>query len=210
MRTVYGPDPSTNPRLKTTITDAKRQSLPKEVIESALKRGQGLSTTGKPLETITIEALFPGNVAAIIECATESKAKTLMEVRTVLTKHGAAAGVVGYLFRRLGVVTINIQDKAGDAMEILEPVMEVEGFEDFEELEAGAGTWELLCEPAAVKAVADAVEAVKDVEVKEMSILYRPLEEVDAEGEEREVVEGCVEKLEEMVDVREVYLNMRR
>lgn len=128
----------------------------------------------------------------------------------MLTKCGAASGVVGYLFRRLGVVSIKIKDKEGDAMEILEPVMEVEGFEDFEELEGEDGTWELLCEPAAVKAVADAVESVSSVEVREMSILYRPLEEVDVGGEEREVVEGCVEKLEEMGDVREVYLNMRR
>lgn len=216
---VYGPDPATNPRLKTTIADAKRQSLPKDVLESAIKRGQGLSTSGKPLENVTIEALFPGGVAAIIECATESKARTLMEVRTILSKNGASQGVVEYLFKRRGVVRIFTKETSpGDEESgVVDKLMDVEGVEDFEEVEGeseegegGGETWEMYCAPTAVKSVADAAEQVAGVEIKGMEILWQPVDHVEAREEDAAVVEGCVEKLEDLTEVRQVYLNMLR
>jgi transcriptional/translational regulatory protein YebC/TACO1 len=221
--TVYGPDPATNPRLKTTIADAKRQSLPKEVLESAIKRGQGLSTSGKPLENITMEALFPGGIAAIIECATESKARTLMEVRTILSKNGGSQGVVEYLFKRRGVVRIHTAETSpGDEESgVVDKLMDIQGVEDFEEVEsesesesesqdAGGETWEMYCSSTAVKSVADAAEKVAGVEIKGMEILWQPVDYVEAGEDDAAVVERCVEKLEELTEVRQVYLNMVR
>lgn len=209
-----GPDPASNPRLKTVVADAKRQGLPKEVLEGAIKRGQGLSTSGKPLETVIIEAMFPGGVAAIIECSTESKAKTLMEARTILTKNGGKEGVVGFLFKRRGVVRVKIggREEGKDVVtfdEIMETALEVEGFEDAEEKEEGAIV-ELYSEASAVKAVADAVEDLKGAEVQSMEILWQAEDTLDvSDDDDATVVANCFEKLEEMTEVQNIYHNMR-
>lgn len=206
---MYGPDPTTNARLKTIIADAKKQGLPKDVLESAIKRGQGLSTTGKPLENVTVEAMFPGGIAAIIECSTESKAKTLMEARTILTKNGGKEGVVAFLFEKKGIVRVKRLEDGPTAEEIMERAMEVEGFEDFEDMEEDRLV-ELLSEPVAAKAVADAVGAMVGVEVQAMEIFSQPVDLIDASKEDTEVVDACVEKLEDMTEVQNIYLNMRR
>ncbi|KAJ5248894.1 hypothetical protein N7468_000345 [Penicillium chermesinum] len=65
---LWGADPKFNPRLTLALSNAKRASIPKIVIESAIARGQGLSVTGQALEAVTIEAMFPGSVAVVVEC----------------------------------------------------------------------------------------------------------------------------------------------
>ena len=71
----YGPDINTNPRLAGLVVHAKKAGFPKSSIESAIARGQGVSPSGAMLETMTIEAMIPPSIAAVIECQTDSKAR---------------------------------------------------------------------------------------------------------------------------------------
>jgi len=205
--TVYGPDPEANSRLKALLLDAKRQGFPKEGIETAIKRGQGLSTTGKPLDSITVEAMFPSGAAAIIECLTESKAKTLMEVRQILTKHSAQASPTQYLFKRRGSVILKpLGEVSVDS--VMECALEVEGFEDMVEEENAIV--ELISEPNATKTVANTVVEKLAVEVDSLEILWQPVDYINVSEEDSATIFAAVNKMEEITEVRAIYLNIHR
>lgn len=78
------PDPQFNPRLRTAIEKAKESNVPGENIERAVKK----SSEEKNLEEVTIEAYGPEKAAIVIEGITDSKNRTVAEVRTILTENG--------------------------------------------------------------------------------------------------------------------------
>jgi transcriptional/translational regulatory protein YebC/TACO1 len=208
-RIVYGPDPDGNPRLKTVIADAKRQGFPKESIEAAIKRGQGLSTSGKPLEAVTVEAVLPPGVAAVIECLTESKLRTLADIRTIITKRGGQVSPTLYLFDRKGRVTFRPSTEV-EADAVMEFALEQDGFEDIEEedVEGGGVQITVITEPNATKAVADAIAGKFGLEVEGLDIEWQPNSEVDVEqGEDLDRLDEMVEQLREVGAVQNVYLN---
>ncbi|KAJ6150993.1 hypothetical protein N7470_007587 [Penicillium chermesinum] len=67
---------------------AKSKERQMIVIESAIARGQGLSVTGQALEAVTIEAMFPGSVAVVVECQTDQKARVLQDIRHLIKTCG--------------------------------------------------------------------------------------------------------------------------
>jgi transcriptional/translational regulatory protein YebC/TACO1 len=119
----YGPDPATNPRLSTLIANARKAGFPKQSIEAAIARGQGKSTSGNALESVTIEAMLPNAVAAIIECQTDSKGRLLHEIRDVLKQHDATVTPTIYLFERKGRVIFEPSTTVGGD-ELLEQAIE--------------------------------------------------------------------------------------
>ncbi|KPI41439.1 putative transcriptional regulatory protein [Cyphellophora attinorum] len=124
-----GPDPALNSRLALAITSAKLGQLAKGSIEQAIARGQGKSMTGAPLEQVVIEAMLPANVAAIIECHTENKLRTLQDVRSILTRYGGSTTTTSFFFEKKG--KIEFQEQADlDADKIMEEVIEA-GAADF-------------------------------------------------------------------------------
>lgn len=97
-----GRDPETNPLLKAIIEKAKEFNLPKENIERAIKKGAGDPKEVK-LESIFFEAYGPGNIAIIIEGATDNKNRTLGEIKRILIQHQGkltSPGSVKWLFER--------------------------------------------------------------------------------------------------------------
>ena len=64
----YGADPNSNTRLAALVANAKKAGFPKASIDAAIARGQGRSTSGAALENVTIEAMLPNAIAAVIEC----------------------------------------------------------------------------------------------------------------------------------------------
>jgi len=80
------PNPDFNPRLRTTIQKAKDVSVPLDNIERAIKRA---SEPGAAMEELTMEAYGPGGSALLIEALTDSKNRTIPEVKKILNNHGA-------------------------------------------------------------------------------------------------------------------------
>ena len=99
---VYGVDPTTNPRLAALVTIAKKSGLPKTTLEGAIARGARKSLSGVALETISVEAMMPLSVAAIIECQTDNKLRTLSDIRCVIKHYGGTVTPTNHLFERLG------------------------------------------------------------------------------------------------------------
>src|ERR687891_1131251 len=112
-----GGDPAGNPTLFDAIQKAKKNSVPNDNIDRAVRRGGGLEAGGAEYQTIMYEGYGPNGVAILIECLTDNRNRAAGEVRTALTRNGgslADAGSVSYMFSRKGVVIV---PKAGGLSE---------------------------------------------------------------------------------------------
>ncbi len=102
-----GGDPDANPRLRAAIDGAKSQSMPKDTIERAVKRGAGGDESGN-LDEIRYEGYGPGGVAVMVDCMTDNKNRTVAEVRHAFSKCGGNLGTdgsVSYLFNKIGLIS---------------------------------------------------------------------------------------------------------
>ena len=96
-----GADPKTNISLKTAIDNARSFNMPTVNIERAVKKGSGSGEGASALEEVVYEAYGPGGVAIIITAVTDSKNRTVSEIKHILALHGASlsgAGSVKWMF----------------------------------------------------------------------------------------------------------------
>ena len=104
-----GGDPAGNPTLFDAIQKAKRNSVPADNIDRAVKRGSGDGADAVNYESITYEGYASGGVAVLIECLTDNRNRAASEVRVALTRNGgqlADPGSVAYMFARKGVAQV--------------------------------------------------------------------------------------------------------
>ena len=129
-----GAEPETNARLAAAIDKAKKNSVTKDTIERAIKKGSGQTDEKVEFETVVYEGFAPHKVPVIVECLTDNRNRTAPEIRH-LFRAGAlgAPGSVGFFFEHVGVVEATHTDKSkdaeGDAIEA--------GAQNVEPLEAG-------------------------------------------------------------------------
>jgi YebC/PmpR family DNA-binding regulatory protein len=110
-----GPDPDSNFRLRGALEDARRSSVPRDTIERAVKRGAGLLDEPVTYETILYEGFAPHQVPVIVECLTDNKNRTVSAVRVLFRKGQlGAAGSVGWMFNRKGIVEAHHKDAGTD------------------------------------------------------------------------------------------------
>ena len=124
-----GGDPDLNPRLRTAINTAKSQSMPKDTIERAIKKGTG-ELGGNQIEEVCYEGYAPGGVAVMVEMATDNKNRSAADVRQIFSKNNGSlgsSGSVAYMFERKGEIRIPLD--AASEEEILEKAMDA-GAED--------------------------------------------------------------------------------
>lgn len=115
-----GGNPETNYMLKIAVDAARSVNMPKDNIERAIKRGTGELKDAAKIEEFTYEAYGPGQVALIIEAATDNKNRTVSEVKSILTKGGGKfvpTGAVSFLFRRVGLITFLLEKYSAEALE---------------------------------------------------------------------------------------------
>ena len=196
------PDPVSNPRLRLAIDKAKAQSMPKDNIERAIKRGSG-QLEGSDYEEISYEGYGPGGVAVMVECLTDNRNRTVAEVRHAFTKFGGnlgADGSVAYLFNRVGLISF---PAGADEDRIIEAALEA-GAEDV--ISGDDGSIDVLSAPEDFEAVRDAVQAANlEPELAEVTMrasVDATLDEADA-GK----MVSMLETLEDLDDVQNVYSN---
>ncbi len=126
-----------SPGLATAIEAAKKENMPKDTIERAIKKGTDKNTAD--LESVTYEAYGPGGAGIIIEGLTDNKNRTAAEVRHILSKKGfemSAPGSASWAFAKEGTewnptntVPISEDDssKLGDLIDELEELEDVQG-----------------------------------------------------------------------------------
>src|SRR3954466_9260172 len=113
-----GGDPDGNPTLYDAIQKARKNSVPVDNIDRAVKRGSGAEAGGADWQTIMYEGYAANGVAVLIECLTDNRNRAASEVRTAMTRNGgsmADPGSVAYLFNRKGVVLVPKMSNSGSA-----------------------------------------------------------------------------------------------
>ena len=103
-----GGDPDMNVRLRVAIEKAKAESLPRENIERAVKRGTG-EIEGENYEELTYEGVGPGGVAIMIDVYSENKNRTVAELRLALSRNGGNMtenGYVSWQFKSVGQILV--------------------------------------------------------------------------------------------------------
>lgn len=206
MITEYGADPNINPRLAQAIATAKKAGFPKASIESAISRGQGLSASGAALENIILEAIIPPSVATVIDCQTDSKARTLQDLRLVIRAHGGTVTPTSYLFEKKGKIVFERAEGIG-VDEVLDEAVEA-GATDIEEDEEGRLV--VYTEPSQTKSTADGLNAAKGLKVESSEIVWDPKQDTMVQvNSEKEVkgVDNFLEAVQENPSVQGVYLN---
>lgn len=136
---MYGPDINMNPQLAAVVLNAKKAAVPKALIEAAIARGQGRSADGASLETATYEMMMPPSVALILDVETESKARAMQELNTIIKRKGGVQSPTKFFFTRQGRVVIGPAEAEGESessAENAEPISADDILEDA--IEAGA------------------------------------------------------------------------
>ena len=199
-----GPDIEGNPTLFDAVAKAKKNSMPADNIERAIKRGGGLESGGADWQTIMYEGYAPGGVALMIECLTDSRNRAASEVRVAVTRNGgsmADPGSVSYLFNRKGVVIVN---KVSGLTEdrILEVVLDA-GCEEVNDL---GDSFEIVSEPSDLIAVRTALQGAGN-EYESADTSFLPSLSVPVDAENAEKLFKLIDAIEELDDVQNVYGN---
>lgn len=199
---VAGGDLAANPRLRLAVDKAKGQSMPKDNIERAIKRGSG-DLDGADYVEIRYEGYGPGGTAVMVDCMTDNKNRTVAEVRHAFAKFGGnlgADGSVNYLFNHVGLLSY---PAGSDEDAIMEAAIDA-GAEDV--LVDEDQSIEVLTDPTEYEAVRntmrDAGFSPENDELTMRATTSAPLD-LKAAGS----MIKMLEMLEEIDDVQTVYSN---
>ncbi len=113
-----GPDPAMNARLRAAVEAAKKQSMPRDSIERAIKKGAGLLDEPINYELITYEGFAPHRVPVIVECLTDNKNRTATNIRILFRKGQlGTSGSVSWDFQHVGLVDATPPEAGADPEE---------------------------------------------------------------------------------------------
>jgi YebC/PmpR family DNA-binding regulatory protein len=195
------PDPEKNPRLRMAVKEAKSQSVPKDVIDRAIKKS--VAGEGDEYEEIRYEGYGPNGVAVIVEAMTDNRNRTASTVRSTFSKNGGnlgETGSVGFMFERKGEVLYNAE--TGDADTVMMAAIEA-GAEDVESSEDGHA---IYCADSDLNQVATSLEDELG-ESESTKLIWKPnmTTEMDLAGMEK--LMRLVDALEDDDDIQRVTTN---
>lgn len=196
-----GPDPAANARLRSAISAAKAQSMPKDNIERAIKRAS--SSDLENYEEVQYEGFGPAGVSIIVEALTDNRNRTASEVRSKFSKNGGnlgESGSVSYLFDRVGM--IRYPASAGSQEKVFEAALEA-GAEDCQSDEE---SHEITCALEDFAAVRDALWETLG-EASEARLIWKPQTTIEVDLDEAQTLFKILNALEDDDDVQNVYAN---
>ncbi|POS83468.1 hypothetical protein EPUL_004199 [Erysiphe pulchra] len=208
---LYGPNPKLNPRLATLIANAKKAGFPKVSMEAAIARGQGKSASGGKLESLRLEAIMPPSVAFIIECETDNKSRTLMELRFKIKYHGGIVTPTYYLFHKKGKLVFEKNEKVKGVDDMLDEAIEA-GAEDIDTLEDSIVVW---TDPSLTFSVMEELQSTLELKVKSSEIIWDAKRDavVSLYGLDDVMIKhliDLVDELQEHPDVLGVFANVNQ
>ena len=197
-----GRDPSMNAKLALAIQKAKRENMPKDNIERAIRRGAG-EIEGQDYEECAYEGYTASGVAVFVETLTDNTNRTVADLRLLFSKNGGSLGKTGsvaYLFDRKGVIQIPASEQ--DAMDLLDLVAEA-GAEDLEEDE------DMLMITTSAEVFDEVQAALRDAGVlaADARLVRLPKTTIALGAEQAARTALFIERLEDHQDVQAVYTN---
>ena len=202
---IGGADLSGNPALADAVHKAKKNSVPGDNIDRAIKRGAGLTGDAVEYTTIMYEGYGPNGVALMIECLTDNKNRAAAEVRTALSRNGgtlADPGSVAYNFARKGVISVPAAGTTED--DVLMAVLEA-GAEEVTPTPNGE-SFEVITEASDLTAARGAlVDAGIDYDSADAEFVPNLKVEIDADTARK--IFRLIDALEDSDDVQNVFSN---
>jgi len=199
-----GPDVDGNPTLFDAIAKAKKNSMPADNIERAVKRGAGLESGGSDWQTIMYEGYGPNGVALLIECLTDNKNRAAAEVRLAVSRNGgtmADPGSVSYQFSRKGVILVEKNETTTEDT-VLDAVLEV-GVEDVQDR-----GYQLMIttDPSKMVEVREALQS-KEIDYESADVEFVSSMPVQTDIDTARKVIALIDALEDSDEVQNVYTN---
>jgi YebC/PmpR family DNA-binding regulatory protein len=195
------PDVDMNPRLRLAVKAAKAQSMPKDVIDRAIKKSQ--MGDAADYHDIRYEGYGVNGIAIICEALTDNLNRTASNVRSYFTKCGGNLGQTGsvsHSFDRVGEITYPLS--AGSADDVMMAALDA-GADDAETDEDGH--W-IYCQIEDLPAVSDALEKALG-ESTESKLIWKPQTLTVVDLETAQKLLRLVDMLEEDDDVQSVVHN---
>lgn len=199
-----GGDVDGNPTLYDAIQKARKNSVPADNIDRALKRGSGADADGADWQTIMYEGYGPSGVAVLVECLTDNRNRAATEVRVAMTRNGgsmADPNSVSYLFSRKGVIIVPKSEGLTED-DVLMAVLDA-GADEVNDL---GEAFEVITEASDMVPARQALQAEGlDYESAEAEFVASVEVPLDAAGAVK--IMRLVDALEDSDDVQNVYTN---
>ncbi|MDM7255194.1 MAG: YebC/PmpR family DNA-binding transcriptional regulator [Paracoccus sp. (in: a-proteobacteria)] len=186
------PDPEKNPRLRLAVKEAKSNSMPKDVIDRAIKKSQG--GDAESYDEIRYEGYGPEGIALMVEAMTDNRNRTASNVRSYFTKSGGdlgQSGSVAFMFDRVG--EIMYPASAGDADTVMMAALEA-GADDVQSDDEGH--W-IYCADTDLNEVSTALEASLG-ESETAKLIWKP--QAPTEITDLEVAQKLMKLIETLED----------
>ncbi len=199
-----GPEPDTNPRLRVLMQQAKKENMPKENVERAIKKAT--SKDESDYKEVVYEGYGPFGIAIVVETATDNPTRTVANVRSYFNKHGGSLGTSGsleFLFDHKCV--FKIAPKDGVSLEDLELELIDYGVDEVEEDD---GEILLYGEFQSYSTVQKYLEE-NGFEIHSAEFERIPNDTKELNEEQKVQIEKLLDKFEEDDDVQNVFHNMQ-
>ncbi len=197
-----GSDPTSNPRLRVAIQQAKDVNMPKDTTERAIKKGAG-EIEGVSYEDVVYEGYGPAGVAVYVEASTDNKNRSAAEIRHVFAKYNGnmgEVGCVGWMFKKKGQIVVPAEGVDEDDL------MEVALDTGAEDIQNEGEVFIVTTEWHDMMSVREAIEG-KGIKVDSANVTMIPDNTVKLEGKNAETLMKLIGKLEESDDVSTVSAN---
>jgi YebC/PmpR family DNA-binding regulatory protein len=197
-----GGDSSGNPRLRLAIDTARSNSMPKENIERAVKKGTG-ELEGVDYQEVTYEGYGPSGVALLIDAVTDNPTRTVAEVRSKMTRLGGNLGTpnsVAWMFEKKGQIYVDASKIDEDSL--MERALDA-GAEDVAREDE---RFVVSTNPTEFHAVQEALKTA-GVEIVEAELAMVPKNTVHISGKDVEALFKLLETIEDLDDVQKVWAN---
>ncbi len=195
------PDPNMNARLRLAVNNAKGESLPKDVIDRAIKKASG--GDAGDYEEIRYEGFGPGGIGVIVEVLTDNRNRAAANVRSIFAKHGGnlgATGSVAFTWDRVGQIVYAAA--AGSEDKVMEAAIEA-GADDVESDEESHTIYTAFDQ---LSEVSHALEASLGA-AKSTALAWRPKSRTPITGDGVATLMKLLEALDDDDDVQTVYSN---
>ena len=202
-----GPDPENNPQLRAIIANAKRENMPKDNVERAIKNAMGKDQ--KDYKEMNYEGYGPYGIAVFVETATDNTTRTVANVRSIFNKFGGSLGTSGsldFLFTHHSMFTFAKKEDV-DMDELILELIDFGVEDDFDE-DPESGEITIYGDPKSFSQIQKYLEE-NGFEVKESVFTRIPNDLKELNEEQRATIEKMIERLEEDEDVQNVYHNMK-
>ena len=202
-----GPEPENNPSLRSVIATCKRENMPKDNIERAIKNAMGKDQSD--YKEVTYEGYGPHGIAVFVDTLTDNTTRTVGDVRSVFNKFSGTLGTTGslsYLFDHKCVFTFKKKDGL-DMDELILELIDLNVEDEFDEDEE-ENTITIYGDPKSYAQIQHFLEE-QGFEDIGGEFTYIPNDLKDIYADARATIEKMVERLEDFDDVQNVYTNMK-